>query len=834
MRRNTALSIDHLDHMQAYDDETSTVSEKRNTYARARLDQALRRDASSSDMHILHKNRAPSNPEAVQSPARELIERLRQELLQKESKELSATETADQPHAAVTQQTFPQDNRTETRSEQRAAERQREPLSAWQRLEQDLGKAQGTRAQSKQNQLDQAIGSWLSRLKDEQNKREELVGISRCQEAIQVATSAVDSAEQKAIDHEKRLQLLTENLERLVNFLDSSDIIRKDPPAPAPVSYPVSEQAETEPSDLRSARITEQLEQALNSEILKENELRQDSRENSRASSYPSVTEKTSSVDYVAHSAEQLPDENSFAAFYAASPSPAISRQPVNTVTRKAAEPSVAARPHNSVRSPSAEHPAIPAHPPKSVSAAAPVQAAIPPRPPRPVSPPMGVTPPAMQAQAAPAPSRGTHAMGASAFERSAHSVNHMAAVRPIPAAMSAKESLSARESRIDISPSLDLSDDLFQNFSLTDDNLSEDRNTQEQSKPKAQKRKERLKKDISSPEVSHSKSHKKLYILLGCSLALLTALGVAGLTFGIPGLSDREMSPIASVSGITFENQTNTSAATNAAPTRVITAALPDNMELPDTRAMNAGAGDDYSDPQTTSSVQIKSVASSGKTMRIAEIGGLGELPVINNRPELREAALSGDPFAVYEIAHRLETGMGVVRDVYLSSKLFERAAEQGFVPAQTRIAQQYEKGIGVERDPVIAREWYRRAAESGNILAMRKLAMVFAQGVGGPTDYPSAVLWFKRAAKFGDKDSQFNFAILASKGLGMKPSLVQAYIHFAAAANQGDTEAADKRDQIGSSLSAEDLAFAKKSAGQWKDQAPDNAANNTPDISL
>lgn len=213
---------------------------------------------------------------------------------------------------------------------------------------------------------------------------------------------------------------------------------------------------------------------------------------------------------------------------------------------------------------------------------------------------------------------------------------------------------------------------------------------------------------------------------------------------------------------------------------------------------------------------------------LRIAGIDAVGPLPDNAGTPALRQAALSGDPAAVFDLASRLAEGRGAPRDLKLAAKLFERAAAEGLAPAQYRLGGFYEKGLGVPRDLALARTWYQRAAERGNAKAMHNLAVLLAEGgANAKPDYAAAVRWFSKAADYGVRDSQYNLAILLARGLGTAQDLPKSYHWFAIAAMQGDTDAAKKRDEVGSRMQAADLARAVAGIERYKPLSPDPAAN-------
>jgi localization factor PodJL len=217
----------------------------------------------------------------------------------------------------------------------------------------------------------------------------------------------------------------------------------------------------------------------------------------------------------------------------------------------------------------------------------------------------------------------------------------------------------------------------------------------------------------------------------------------------------------------------------------------------------------------------------SASSSDRIANVASLGDIPSAGVPAGLRQAALAGEPTAVYELASRLADGRGAPRDPKLAAKLFERAALHGLAPAQYRVGSHYEKGFGVGRDLTLAKLWYQRAAEKGNARAMHNLGVLLADGTGGRADYAGAAGWFRRAAELGVRDSQFNLAVLLARGLGTGQDLAQAYTWFAIAAAQGDPDSGKKRDEVAARLGPHDAAAAQAAAERWRAETPDKAAN-------
>jgi localization factor PodJL len=208
-------------------------------------------------------------------------------------------------------------------------------------------------------------------------------------------------------------------------------------------------------------------------------------------------------------------------------------------------------------------------------------------------------------------------------------------------------------------------------------------------------------------------------------------------------------------------------------------------------------------------------------------------EAPVPDSMPSgisaaLRTAAVASNPAAEYEIGARYAEGRGVPQNSQEAIRWFEKAANAGFIPAQFRLASLNEKGDGVKKDVQAARRLYLAAAGKGHAKAMHNLAVLYAEGIDGKPDFKAAGQWFRKAAGYGITDSQYNLAILYARGIGVEPNLAESYKWFALAAANGDTEAAKKRDDIGSQLDKNTLTAAKLAIQTFvPDREPDEVSN-------
>lgn len=238
--------------------------------------------------------------------------------------------------------------------------------------------------------------------------------------------------------------------------------------------------------------------------------------------------------------------------------------------------------------------------------------------------------------------------------------------------------------------------------------------------------------------------------------------------------------------------------------------------------------AGTGKIDGGLTDNVKVSAISPIGQIDLEEEAKSLADALQTDIGPApLREAAVAGDPLALFEIGSRYAEGRGVKADMAEAAKWYEQAADAGFPPAQYLIGNMYEKGLGVQRDLSAARRWYEQAAQAGNASAMHNLAVLYAMGVDGQSDNDDAAKWFIKAAELGVKDSQFNLGILSAKGAGTKQSLEESYKWFALVAKTGDKDAEGKRDEIGKALRPEQLERARAAAELWKPKPLDAAAN-------
>jgi TPR repeat protein len=138
------------------------------------------------------------------------------------------------------------------------------------------------------------------------------------------------------------------------------------------------------------------------------------------------------------------------------------------------------------------------------------------------------------------------------------------------------------------------------------------------------------------------------------------------------------------------------------------------------------------------------------------------------NRAPAMAEMAQKGNAREQFNLAARLE------REKKYDEALqwYNRAAAQGFQPAELNLAQMYEKGIGVAADKGEARRRYRRLASLGDGEARYRAASLAAAA----GDYGEAIALYERAVRENDWRAMLDLGQLYENGRGVPRDLARA----------------------------------------------------------
>ncbi|MCL7998019.1 peptidoglycan-binding protein [Brucella sp. 21LCYQ03] len=331
------------------------------------------------------------------------------------------------------------------------------------------------------------------------------------------------------------------------------------------------------------------------------------------------------------------------------------------------------------------------------------------------------------------------------------------------------------------------------------------------------------VKSDRKKGSISDLFSRQRKPILMAIGAVMLA---IAGLQLGTAFLEDNQQAEL-SVKAETPDIDKNTTASiAPAVKTPIAPTGQPmPKMVVPETTIDKPQYESNLTAPQPMQSNHGQSVEDVIQAVQPATDST--QVPVDAGPAALREAAITGDARALFEIGNRYMEGLGVEKNLTEAAKWYEKSAARGFAPALYRLGNLNEKGLGMPRNLTRAIDWYQQAAKDGNASAMHNLAVLFASGASGSPDNVSAVRWFTEAAERGVKDSQYNLGILAAQGLGMPVNLEESYKWFTLAAKSGDKDAADKRDQIAAALDPKQLERAKGSVELWKAKPLNQDAN-------
>lgn len=119
-------------------------------------------------------------------------------------------------------------------------------------------------------------------------------------------------------------------------------------------------------------------------------------------------------------------------------------------------------------------------------------------------------------------------------------------------------------------------------------------------------------------------------------------------------------------------------------------------------------------------------------------------------------------------------------------------------------------------------AAKWLRQAADKGHVRAQLMLGVLHEDGSGVIQDYEQALEWYRIAAMQGETVAMHRVGSMLRRGVGADKDLIEAYAWCNIAAARGHREAAIDRDQIGNSLSREEIKEAQEQSRAFNEELP------------
>jgi TPR repeat protein len=121
------------------------------------------------------------------------------------------------------------------------------------------------------------------------------------------------------------------------------------------------------------------------------------------------------------------------------------------------------------------------------------------------------------------------------------------------------------------------------------------------------------------------------------------------------------------------------------------------------------------------------------------------------------------------------------------------------------------YYQGKLVPKDIAQAADWFNKAATQGSPEAMNRIGEMWAAGMNGAPDPKEAANWYHKAATKGLAEAQFNLGLCYTKGERVPVNPVEAWKWLQLAAEQKFPNAAEERDKMQATMTADQVKDAR-----------------------
>jgi len=179
-------------------------------------------------------------------------------------------------------------------------------------------------------------------------------------------------------------------------------------------------------------------------------------------------------------------------------------------------------------------------------------------------------------------------------------------------------------------------------------------------------------------------------------------------------------------------------------------------------------------------------------------------------NLIEVPYAVLSGKPSDnyVFELKNRFIRGLPMNRF----------GAEHGEAISQLYLGLAYLNGVGEPQNNETAIHWIQKAAAQGYQPAQSELALLYYDGVHTTQDHEQAMQWFRKAAEQGNAQAALMLGIGYAKGEGVRQNFVHAYKWLTVSNQLGVRLALEVRNKIQSVMSDDEIKHGQIQAKRWK----------------
>jgi TPR repeat protein len=183
----------------------------------------------------------------------------------------------------------------------------------------------------------------------------------------------------------------------------------------------------------------------------------------------------------------------------------------------------------------------------------------------------------------------------------------------------------------------------------------------------------------------------------------------------------------------------------------------------------------------------QVASVDNDGCTLAIVS-KSIKTSGKICDRETVRELAQTGHVFQQNQLGIASVLAIGPDYSTQEAVRWFEKAALNGYAPAQVNLAVMYANGWGTAKNYGAALRWLTAAADQHYARAYYNLGLLYLQGAGVRKDYAEALKFFRKGADAGDTSAQTNLGYMYDQGLGVPRDAATAAQWYRKAADGGN----------------------------------------------
>jgi TPR repeat protein len=153
------------------------------------------------------------------------------------------------------------------------------------------------------------------------------------------------------------------------------------------------------------------------------------------------------------------------------------------------------------------------------------------------------------------------------------------------------------------------------------------------------------------------------------------------------------------------------------------------------------------------------------------------------------KKAADQHNPDGLFSLGVLYSHGTGgMPQDSIMALRYFVESADSGNIEAQIMAGYMYSKGWGAKRDLGITRKWYEKAADKNNPKALFSLGEYYYSEIP-IKDYDSAFIYFKKSADSGYSKANAQLGYMYEKGLGTNVNSHLADKYYRKAAEEGNS---------------------------------------------